>query len=404
MHGSSFASALIALAWPLACPLAAQAPPDSPMFRGNPSHAGVYAAPTHPIKGTIAWSFETLGWDRYQKLEDMDGDYMWPSTPAVVGDRIYAAAGPFLYVLDLKGQMIRQIKLSSCTLASPAVSNGVVYLPTKDGKLNALDAQDGRTIWTASIGNAGFLKMVDTWDVYQSSATVAEGRVFVGSGDGRIYAFSAQDGHELWHVQTRHAVRATPAVAGGRVFCGSFDGHVYALDAQTGKTIWDVDTKTPGVPWKAVQGSCAIENGLVYVGSRSAFFYGIDAATGAVRWKDSHDGSWVPSSPAVRDGIAYVGQSDDSKVCAVDAKGKRLWTRTVQDHTFASPALAGDVLFVATNNNYNYNGKGHLYALEPKTGNPIWTLELPGSVWSSPVVAGNLVLLGCSDGKLYAIQ
>jgi outer membrane protein assembly factor BamB len=199
-------------------------------------------------------------------------------------------------------------------------------------------------------------------------------------------------------------VRATPAVAAGRVFCGSFDGKVYALEAGTGKQLWAVDTKTAGVPWHSVQGSCAVMDGVVCVGSRSSFLYGIDAATGQIRWKHSHDGSWVPSSPAVRDGIAYVGQSDGSKVVAVDATGKRLWTFDAPNETFASPALAGDVLFVAGNDNYNMKGKGTLSALDCKTGKALWTLDFPASVWASPVVAGDTVYVACADGKLYAVK
>ena len=300
---------LLALALSFTSAMAA----DSQMFRGHPSLSGVTPPPGKPLEGKIAWSSATMGWELYQPLENMDGQAVFPSTPAVVGGRIYLCAGPYLFVFDAAGQPVYHVKLSACTLASPTVVDGLVYVSTDDGRMHAVEAKDGKERWTAVIGANPFMKQVDNWDVYHSSATVVDGVLYVGSADGRIYALSAANGKELWHFQTGHVVRATPAVVAGRVYCGSFDGKVYALDAATGSKLWEVDTATKGTPWHAVQGSCAVVDGTVYVGSRSGFLYAIDAATGKVRWQESHDGNWVPSSPAVRDGIAYVGRLTDTK-------------------------------------------------------------------------------------------
>lgn len=377
---------------------------QSPMFRGSPAHTGVYAAPSHPLEGKVAWSFDAMGWETYKLLEDMDGGFVSPTTPAVVGDRVYVAAGPFLYALEASGgKQIYRAPLPGRTEASPAVVDGMVYISTA-GELVALNAADGVKRWSAPIGTVSFARIVDTWDVYESSPTVADGAVYVGSRDGGIYAFDAKDGTLRWRHQTRHVVRATPAVADGRVYCGSFDGHVYALEAKSGKLVWDVNTKQPGVPWINVQGSCAVADGIVYVGSRSTFLFAIEATTGKVLWKHSHDGSWVPSSPAVRDGIAYVGQSDGNKIVAADKDGKTRWKFDSPNETFSSPALAGDTLYVGGNDNYNMAGKGSLCAVDATTGKLTWKLEFPASVWASPVVAHDTVYVSCADGKVYAVR
>jgi outer membrane protein assembly factor BamB len=374
------------------------------MFRGNPAHTGVYAAPAKPLEGKIAWEFASMDYDTYKTLEDMDGGSMWPTTPAVVGERIYFCTGPFFFCLNADGKQVYRVKLPGRTLASPAVVDGVALVPAEDGRLHALDAASGAMKWSTSIGGPTWLREIDHWDVYPSSPTVVGGMVYVGSTDGRIYAIDAKTGTERWHFQTKHVIRATPAVADGRVYCGSWDGFVYALDAASGQLAWKVDTRIDGVPWNSVQGSCAVENGIVYVGSRSTFTFALEAATGKVLWKHSHDGGWVPSSPAVRDGICYLGQSDGSKAVAIDATGKRLWAYSPNNETFASPALAGDVVYIAGNDNYSLSGKGSLSAVDVKTGQARWRLELPGSVWSSPVVAGDRVYVGCADGKLYAVK
>ena len=145
------------LALILALPLAAQ----SPVFRGSPAHTGVYAAPGQPLKGVIAWSFEAMYFGIYQGLKDMDGGSVWPTTPAVADGHVYLCAGPFVYALDEAGRQLYRVKLGGRSLASPTVAGGVLYLPTEEGLLYALDAKDGRTLWTCPMGGPTSLKQVD---------------------------------------------------------------------------------------------------------------------------------------------------------------------------------------------------------------------------------------------------
>ncbi|MBI1754053.1 MAG: PQQ-binding-like beta-propeller repeat protein [Acidobacteria bacterium] len=385
----------------LACTaLAAQ----SPMFRGDAARTGVYPAPAVPLQGKIAWSFETLPWKLYKGLEDMDGQPTWPTTPAVSDGLIYGCAGPFFFAVDAKGKEAFRVRLGGSSLSSPAVANGVAYLPTGDGLLYALDAKNGKTLWTFRIAGPSRLRQTDQWDVYQSSPAVVDGIVYVGSVDGAVYAISASKGELKWRTGTGDIIRSSPAVANGRVFAGNFSGKVFCLDAATGARVWEQDTHTPGVPWHAVQGSCAVSGGLVFVGSRSTSFYAFEEATGKLRWKHGHRMSWVPSSPAVRDGVAYVGQSDGGKVTAIGADGTVRWVLDIGKPTFASPALAGGVVYVATNDNYNSEAKGSLSAVDILTGKAIWTCSFPASLWSSPVVANDTVYVACADGNLYAVK
>jgi len=133
---------------------------------------------------------------------------------------------------------------------APVIAGNTVFVADRTGVVRALDSQ-GNQRWKAYTGGA----------VYFPPA-VAQGRVYVGSADGRVYAFEAATGRQLWSFRVAPAERLIPAygklistwpVAGGVVVqdgvvyaaagIAHYDGtHVVALDATTGKVKWYNDT------------------------------------------------------------------------------------------------------------------------------------------------------------------
>jgi outer membrane protein assembly factor BamB len=60
---------------------------------------------------------------------------------------------------------------------------------------------------------------------------MADGTVYVGSGDGNLYAVDTASGEEEWCFQTGYSVGSSPTIAGGTVYVGSGDGNLYAVAA-----------------------------------------------------------------------------------------------------------------------------------------------------------------------------
>ena len=81
---------------------------------------------------------------------------------------------------------------------------------------------------------------------------------------------------------------------------GSGDNKVYALDASNGKFLWSYTTGGE------VASSPAVADGVVYVGSYDGNVYALDAVTGACIWSYA-TGGMVVSSPAIANSIVYVG-------------------------------------------------------------------------------------------------
>ncbi|HEV1993522.1 MAG TPA: PQQ-binding-like beta-propeller repeat protein, partial [Candidatus Acidoferrum sp.] len=378
------------------------------------------------------------------------------SSPAIAADKLYFGSSDHcLYALDLAtGALKWRFKSEGRITSSPAVSAGVVYFGSYDGNFYAVDAATGQLKWKFQTGGerrfaAKHLHgsepaaetMPDPFDFYLSSPVIWSGGVYFGSGDTNVYALDAASGKLKWKFKTGDVVHASPAISGGTLFAGSWDSHFYALEAGSGKEVWRFKTgEDPDIHNQVgIQSSATVADGVVYFGCRDSKFYAVDAASGKERWSFSNKGSWVITSPAVLDGKVYYGTSDTGMFHAFDAKsGAPLFSLDFKHWPmFSSPAIAGGTLYIRSN-------QGRLNAIDLKTQKVAWSFETEdskkngptytkpdgtpnyeaaffdffyddmvtgvqkmmavGAILSSPVVAGNIVYVGSTDGNIYALM
>ncbi len=193
--------------------------------------------------------------------------------------------------------------------ATPAVENGVVYVPDDAGYLYAIDAATGQVKWQTSISGLTGI-----------------------SGD---YS------------------RATPAIAGGLLILGdqagklsSQNGYLLGIDKATGALVWKT-TIEGGYPiltqsatvvgGTAYVGVASYEEALVRFGVPLSFrgkMLAVDAATGSIRW----------TTYTVPDG--YTGGSVWGSSPAVDLKRNSLYIAT--GNNYSIPASASDCVTSAT--------------------------------------------------------
>ena len=99
--------------------------------------------------------------------------------------------------------------------------------------------------------------------------------MYVGSGDGKVYALNGATGAKKWEFLTGDRVRSSPAIGSdGTVYVGSWDNKVYALNGATGAKKWEFQTG------RYVFSSPAIgSDGKVYVGSHDKKVYAIASSS-----------------------------------------------------------------------------------------------------------------------------
>ena len=278
--------------------------------------------------------------------------------------------------------------------SSPAVVDGVVYIGSGDGNVYALNARTGKKLWQYTTGGS-----------VESSPAVVEGVVYVGSDDNNLYALDASTGAYLWQISTGGAVESSPAVANGVVYVGSADHNVYAVTKATATSpacIASGFTADQCDLWQFATGSYiyfspSVADGVVYAGSDDGNLYALNAVTGMDLWQFTAGPGNTMINPTVVNGAVY-SCSGNSFLYALNAStGAQLWNYSLLDD-FTSPAVANGVIYLAG----GYNG--NVYALNASTGAVLWQYTTGAYVNSSPAVANGVVYVGSNDGTVYAFS
>jgi quinohemoprotein ethanol dehydrogenase len=142
--------------------------------------------------------------------------------------------------------------------ATPIMVDGTLYISTAWSKVYALDARTGRMRWQFDPQVPGPAAFHACCDVVNRGVAVSGGRVFVGTLDGRLIALDARTGKTIWSVLTvdpikPYTVTGAPRVARGKVIIGNSGaefgvrGYVTAYDVASGRQAWRFYT-VPGDP------------------------------------------------------------------------------------------------------------------------------------------------------------
>lgn len=133
--------------------------------------------------------------------------------------------------------------------ATPIVVDGVMYVTSAWSIVYALDAATGRELWVYDPEVPRERGASACCDVVNRGVAVWDGKVYVGTLDGRLVALNARDGSELWDVVTvdqsrPYTITGAPRAARGLIYIGNggaefgVRGYVSAYDARTGELRW----------------------------------------------------------------------------------------------------------------------------------------------------------------------
>jgi PQQ-dependent dehydrogenase (methanol/ethanol family) len=234
--------------------------------------------------------------------------------------------------------------------ATPLVVDGAMYISTAWSLVHAFDVRTGQHLWTYDPQVDPAKGRDACCDVVNRGVAAWDGKIFVGTLDGRLVALDSVNGDVLWEEVTvdqdlPYTITGAPRVIKGMVVIGNggaeygVRGYVTAYDADTGEQAWRFYT-VPGNP------ADGFENDLM--------------ANAAQTWT----GQWwnLGGGGTVWDAMAY---DPDLDLLYLGVGNGSPWNQALR-----SPE-GGDNLFLSS-----------IVAIDPDDGSYAWHYQtVPGETW-----------------------
>ena len=291
----------------------------------------------------------------------------------------------------------------------PAFADGVIYAASTDGKIVALDATSGKTLWSKSSSTKGWFGWGDKKrkDAFYAGGPAVSGDLLaIGTLDGHVYGINAKDGSPRWEATVSSEVLSAPAVVGNLVVVRTGDGRLYGLDSASGERRWAYDQGS--VPLLSLRGNgpLLVANGVIFLGSDNGKLVALRLDNGEKLWEQtlaSGEGRTEidrlndADGAIVLDGSTLYGAAYHGNLVAVDGpSGRPLWSHPFS--TFASVDVSGNAL-------YGVNDESQVWAFDKNGGADMWKNDKLKYRWlSAPAVQGNYVVVGDVEGYVHWMQ
>lgn len=276
-------------------------------------------------------------------------------------------------------------------LLSPAVDGDRIFTSDPKGRVRAFAADTGRELWETRV------------DQLVTGATAAgNGIVVVATKKGEVIALDRADGRRLWASNLSSQALAPAAIGARTVVIQSVDGRLVGLSVADGKRLWRYERTEPPLSLLGTARPVIVAD-AVLTGFASGKVAAIQVQSGKLLWElpvaqpqgrnEVERLVDVDVSPLVLGSVLYAA-SYQGKVIALDAQsGNILWSRDVS--TFSG-------MDADAKNIYLTDDRGYVLAFDQRTGASVWKQEqLRGRQLNAPRVTDGLVAVGDFEGYVH---
>jgi len=285
--------------------------------------------------------------------------------------------------------------------SSPVLDGENVYIGSVDGRVYAFDAVTGSSVFAEPAG-----------DFISSSTAALWGEYLVIGGRGAYYILHRADGsaHGQFELESTLTVRSSPLVLDGVAYVGSEEGVVYAFNVDSGAEVWRRDINLGGFT-----SSPASDGRHIYLASEAGYVHKIDLKTGLEVRRSPDLGRIVYSTP-----VLYPAESPEllvigadtsvigaSSFYALDLETLAVVATYSTDYgVWGSPVVVHDGTrpLVVAGQGEALSGLGKVSAHDLYSGELVWETDNIGRVFGSPAASNERIFVGSQNGNLYVID
>jgi len=253
-------------------------------------------------------------------------------------------------------------------LASPVISNGVIYAQDVEGTVFAFDLSSGQKLFKQKLKP---LNKSDSDSALNGTGLALDNaRLYATTGFGSVFSLNLKDGNILWRKDFNTPIRTAPTVSSNKLFIQTIDNQLFCLNTSDGSEIWSYnisseDTVLAGTATPAYSSSKDILVAAFSNGELQAF----NASIGYPLWSNNLVSgaavtaaspiNAIKASPVIDSNTVYAIGNNDQMLATNLETGDILWKKQIGGVN--TPVIDKEALFLVSNN-------FELIALNKKTG------------------------------------
>ncbi len=339
----------------------------------------------------------------------------WPGI-SIEDNLAYIAFNQNIYAIDAQAQRVQWQfpgavdAKSPAYYAPPVITDGLMVIGGYDNVLYGIDRESLTVEWAFHRAS----------DRYIGSPVLFDGMVFVATAGNELFALKLAELERLgtgaekadearraaelaaiqWQFTTKHGNWSEPLVTPETIYISSLDHHVYALETATGREIWSAELPgaMAGTPLLSAEGD------KLFVGNFDYSLYALDVKTGQQLWRVVAE-NWVWDRPELAGDKLFFGDLGGNLYAVDPDSGEVLWSQQVADAIRGRPVYDPETgrLYVTGRkvaNPGNISTRGVVLALDPADYRIVWEQATDETIYTSPAVQGDLVLVTPAQGNV----
>lgn len=227
---------------------------------------------------------------------------------------------------------------------------GMLYVQTTRGRVAALDAETGRTLWSSQVGSPN----------HASSEPDGNEQILAVVSGSTLFVLDRSSGAIQWQRTLNGTPGAGPGVSASHIFVPMVNGFVQG---------YDIQKRGKGEPWnyksagRVLVPPTATGNDVLWT-TENGYMYLADGAGGGVRYRLETRGA-IEARPAFWTPLVYACSTDGNVYAVDEQSGKVAWKFTIGDALYSQPVALQDKVFVIS----DLTG---MYCLAGKDGAKLW--------------------------------